>query len=305
MIKRKSTTASGSFELKKPDESREVNQPARKTFGTNLGSIFYTVQIITLVLVFMIIIILEPQVSSLYIVIPAIAFILIVDASIILIVYKRRKRAEQRSNTIAEWSKRNGLKFRSTKDFGIANRYPFNCLQLDAAYCADIVEGTFSARKICAFNYFRDVNDTFNQSRDTLQLGDNILGKYFLSAVIIETPVKFQRFQPLCVRPESLVYKAVESIGLEDIDFESIEFNNQFRVKAKDRRWAYDVVNQATMELLLASPRFIIEFQDCHVIAYRDKLFTTMDIEDALELLTGVLDNLPKSLSDEKKVERQ
>jgi len=126
-------------------------------------------------------------------------------------------------------------------------------------------------------------------------IGDDIAGKHVLSALIIESSIQFQRFQPLCIRPESFLDKAVESIGLEDITFESIEFNNEFHVKAKDRRWAYDAINQATMELLLASLRFNIEFQDNYVIAYRNTPFTTADIEDALKLLTRILDNLPNS----------
>ena len=63
-----------------------------------------------------------------------------------------------------------------------------------------------------------------------------------------------------------------EFFGFDDIDFESDEFSREFCVKAADRRWAFDVIHQATMEFLLAAPRFTIELAGPRVMAYRDEL---------------------------------
>jgi hypothetical protein len=310
VIKRKSTISSGSFEIKKPEESLEVKQPKRKTFEPDIRGLFYAAYIISMIIAMAIAAILSfrhigPWAMPIVVILGLILMIVII-ATGNFIMKKRQNRIDQRTKPLADWAKAKGFKFCSTKDFGLANRYCFKCLESGerSCYATDIIEGTFSGRRMCAFNYLHDLNDIYNNSENAQPIGDNILGKYILSAVVIETSVKFQRFQPLCIRPESLLDKATESVGLDDITFESIEFNGQFHVKAKDRRWAYDVVNQATMELLLASPRFIIEFQDRHVIAYRNKLFVAKDIEKALQLLTGILDRLPESVVQELQVNK-
>ena len=41
----------------------------------------------------------------------------------------------------------------------------------------------------------------------------------------------------------------------KEIEFESTEFSKEFHVKSPDRRWAFDVLSQATMEFLLALPQ--------------------------------------------------
>jgi hypothetical protein len=47
------------------------------------------------------------------------------------------------------------------------------------------------------------------------------------------------------------------------------------------------------MHLLLDSPRFSIQFGDTHVIAHRSGRFRVADFEQAIVLLTGLLDLLP------------
>ena len=67
------------------------------------------------------------------------------------------------------------------------------------------------------------------------------------------------RCKPLIIRPENFLDKIAEFVGFDDIDFELTEFSSKFYVKAPDRKWAYEVLHQATMEFLLESPRFTLE----------------------------------------------
>lgn len=106
----------------------------------------------------------------------------------------------------------------------------------------------------------------------------------------------------LLIRKENLGDKLVGGIGFDDIDFESAEFSRRFLVKSPDRRWAYDVLHQKTMELMLARPNFTLDFQGSQVMAYRDnKTLSTGEFSAALQLITGILDNLPESVVRELK----
>jgi hypothetical protein len=111
--------------------------------------------------------------------------------------------------------------------------------------------------------------------------------------------------KPLFIRPEGFFDKVTEFVGLDDIDFESAEFSQKFFVKAPDRRWAYDVLHQKTMELMLAYPRFYIEFQGTQVMAYYDnRTFSLGDFSSALKVVTTILEDLPPGVVEELKTMR-
>jgi hypothetical protein len=95
--------------------------------------------------------------------------------------------------------------------------------------------------------------------------------------------------------------KITDSPRSNDIDFESTEFNNQFHVSAHDRKWAYDVINQKNMDLLLNANHYNVEFNNNAIIAYRNDLFSPADFDAALNLINGMLDNLSESLIQELK----
>lgn len=105
--------------------------------------------------------------------------------------------------------------------------------------------------------------------------------------------------RPLLVRAESVLDKLAEVVGFDDIDFESGEFSRRFHVQAEDRRWAFDVLHQATMEFLLASPVFALDFQPGAVLAWRDTQLAVADLPAALDVVHGVLDRLPPSVVQE------
>lgn len=199
-------------------------------------------------------------------------------------------KSRQRTKGLKQWANSKGLSF-STKQFKKidktnAKNYR-SCSQCSTydCYAYNVTSGMLNNRKICAFDYHCSAGN-----------------RRVFSVVAIETDFKME---PLYIRPHYLVEKNIDSAKIRNIDFESAEFNSEFHVYSPDRRWAYDVINQSTMELLLCSCRFNIEFLEKHIIAYRNELFEIGYFEEALQLLTGILDNLPKSLSDEKKVERK
>ena len=116
---------------------------------------------------------------------------------------------------------------------------------------------------------------------------------HYFSAVVVETAPSLK---PLFIRGESFFDKIGEFMGFDDIDFELAEFSSSFHVTAPDKRWAFDVLHQEAMEFLLNSPRFALEFHGGRVVAYRNNTFSTADFESALEVVSGLIDRLPRSV---------
>jgi len=201
---------------------------------------------------------------------------------------------DKRRKELAGWAQANGLKFLPDKDHSVWMRYqPFKCLQRgEDRYAYNIMLGTAGQRVTCGFDYHYETHSTNSK-------GQRQTHHHYLSALVVDAGLPLK---PLFIRPEGLLDKVTEFVGIDDIDFESAEFSQKFFVKSTDRRWAYDVLHQKTMELMLAYPRFHIDFQGSQVMAYYDnKTFTLGEFGSALKVVTGILDYLPESVVRELK----
>jgi len=201
---------------------------------------------------------------------------------------------DKRRQELAGWARANGLKFLPENDYSIGSRYqPFRCLQQgNNRYGRNIMVGTSGQRVVCGFDYHSETNAASSN-------GLNPARQDHFSAVVVDAgfPLK-----PLFIRPQRLFDKVTEFVGFDGIDFESTEFSRKFAVKSPDRRWAYDVLHQKTLELMLDYPRFHIDFQGTQVAAYSGQTeFSPGEFESALNLVTGILDNLPESVVRELK----
>jgi hypothetical protein len=204
---------------------------------------------------------------------------------------------DKRRKELAGWAQANGLKFLPDKDHSVWMRYqPFKCLQRgEDRYAYNIMLGTAGQRVTCGFDYHYETHSTNSK-------GQRQTHHHYLSALVVDAGLPLK---PLFIRPEGLLDKVTEFVGIDDIDFESAEFSQKFFVKSPDRRWAYDVLHQKTMELMLAYPRFHIDFQGSQVMAYYDnKTFTLGEFGSALKVVTGILDYLPPGVVEELKAMR-
>lgn len=211
-------------------------------------------------------------------------FVLVVAAVIAAIVFgviQERKRRE----ALRAWVQRHGLQFNPDHDHSFDERFAeFDCLRQGRnRYAYNIITGDWQGRALSAFDYHYETTSTDAKGRTQTH-------HHHFSAVMLRANLPLK---PLIIRTEHLFDKLAGAFGFDDIDFESAEFSRRFHVKSPDRRWAYDVLHQRTMELLLDSPRFSIEFDRQHVIAWRSGRFSTADREAAIALIDGVLDALP------------
>lgn len=213
----------------------------------------------------------------------------VVIAGAIYFHYQQQKRIA----ALRELASRRGWRFSAGHDSTLATRYGvFSCLdQGSNRYAYNVLNGPCGDYEFCGFDYHYETYSTDSKGKRTTH-------HHYLSVVVIETDLPLK---PLFIRTETFFDKVGEFFGMDDIDFESHEFSRQFCVKADDRRWAFDVIHQATMEFLLAAPRFTIQFAGRRVMAYRGGTFTPEQFEQAEQVITGILDRLPNYLHREWK----
>jgi hypothetical protein len=219
-----------------------------------------------------------------------------VAASIGVAIWNSRMRNKRRQE-MAGWAQANCLDFLPEKDNSLWLRYPlFKCLQRgEDHYAYNIALGTSGHRATCGFDYHYETHSSDSK-------GNRQTHHHYFSALVVDAGLPLK---PLYIRPECLFDKVAEFVGFEDIKFESTEFSEKFFVKAPDRRWAYDVINQKTMEMMLVYPRFHIEFQGTQVMAYHDNRTLTLgEFSSALKVVNEMLDNLPPDVVEELKAMR-
>jgi len=194
--------------------------------------------------------------------------------------------AEQRKKRLIAWAASKGLRYDAGKVRGLDDRFPeFDCLRQGSdRYADNVMQGAWGERRILAFDYHYKTTSTDSKGRTQTS-------HHSFSAVIAHSDLPLR---PLLIRPEGFFDKVGEFFGYDDIDFESAEFSRRFYVKSPDRKWAYDVLHQRTMEFLLQAPTFTLRFAPGAVIAYDSSDFSVSKFEAAAEVIRGVLDRLPE-----------
>ena len=201
----------------------------------------------------------------------------------------------KRQKAIEAWAISRGFRFSQERDGSIEYRFPFPCLRDGSnRYGHNISVGEWCGRPICAFDYHYQTESGVGKNRRT--------NHYHFSAVIVDSGLPLH---PLLIRPEGIFDKITEFFGYDDIDFESSEFSRKFYVKSPDKRWAFDVISQKTMEFLLEMPRFRVELLGTYVIARSGcRTFSAGSFDPALLVASGIIERLPEYLLREMKGDR-
>ncbi|MCK4624199.1 MAG: hypothetical protein KAV00_02735 [Phycisphaerae bacterium] len=221
---------------------------------------------------------------------PWIVFVVAVGLLVLIFTYKITRaimfshgssRSIRRRGNLSAWAYAKGLTFDALPDDGLADRFSnFKCLRRGMSrYAYNRMAGKWGDLPIMAFDYHYSIGTSENRI------------DYDFSAVIITSRVPLK---PLYICREGFLDKLTESIGFDDIDFESAQFSRKFRVKSPDKRWAYDVIHARTMEHLLAGPDVSIQLDFMHIIAWSADWFSPADFDAAIELISGILDRLPE-----------
>jgi hypothetical protein len=208
-----------------------------------------------------------------------IIFIYIAIVAIVILVVHTL--SVQRRKKLEAFAKSQGWSFSSSKDKKFFNQYPrFKCLRRGhSRYAYNLMQGSRDGRDITAFDYHYVTGH--GKSRKV----------HNFSALVIQCLLTLK---PLYLRPENIFDRVTDFFGYDDIDFESAEFSRQFFVKARDKRWAYDILHQRMIEYLLGAPKFHFQFDVRDIMVWRNERFSEKDFDDAFLLIQGMLSRLPE-----------
>lgn len=211
---------------------------------------------------------------------PCFMFLVIVPIIIIAIVAAWYA-SQARKKALTAWCVHRGLSFSESRR-EIENAFPLcGCFSRGHnRYGYNFVRGSLGGRTVAAFDYHYETGSGKNHHT------------YRFSAVTVDSPVPLE---PLTIRREGFFDKVAGFFGHEDINFESADFSREFHVSAPNRRWAYDVLSQRTIEFLLGrDPHWGIQFERGCVVVWADSTMEPAEFEAAISLAVGILDGLPQ-----------
>jgi hypothetical protein len=99
-------------------------------------------------------------------------------------------------------------------------------------------------------------------------------------------------FPKLELRPEGIFGRAARRMGMKDIELESDDFNQRYKVSG-DRRFAYDVLHPRFMQWMLgtSAPGFTINGQ--YVALYGQGKIDTSKVDQEVAYLDAIVEHLP------------
>jgi len=215
-------------------------------------------------------------------------FIVIMIVFVIVAAVFSHRAAKKRQAELLAWATTNGFSYALGEDRSLEERFPLHrCLREGSKrYAENVMEGERDGRGVCAFDYHYETYSSNSK-------GGRQTHHHHFSAVVIDTGLPLKA---LNIRSENFLDKITEFVGYDDIDFELTEFSNKFYVQAPDRKWAYEVLHQSTMEFLLESPRFTLEMAGPWLMARRTGRLKPEHFSGALGVAEGILDRLPRYL---------
>ena len=177
-----------------------------------------------------------------------------------------------------------GLTFSSEDTVGCLG-FPFSLLSRgDGRGTENVMSGTWQGLPMTEFDYWYFEESTDSQGRTSRSYSR-------FSCAVTEVDAACSH---LTLGRENLLTRLADHVGLHDIEFESDAFNRAFNVKARDRKFANDLVDARMMQWLLAAdPDFRFEVAGKWLLAYSDKR-RPQDLIPLLGTLQQFRDHVPR-----------
>jgi hypothetical protein len=146
--------------------------------------------------------------------------------------------------------------------------------------------GNFRTYPIHAFDYHYETHSTDSK-------GNRQTHHHHFSCLILTLD---KAFPELTIAAEGFFSKIAQSLGYDDIDFESHEFSRKFCVRSKDKKFAYDFCHARLMEYLLLNQDLAIELEGMALAIVFSGCLEPAQIEQNLERLVQLRLFMPKYL---------
>jgi hypothetical protein len=183
----------------------------------------------------------------------------IVGGGVMLYFHLKAKRRE----AFGAFAAQHGLEYSPRDTFGTLG-WPFRLFRRgDGREVENVLWGTWESQPIQAFDYWY-----YDESTDSE--GNPSRSYHHFSCVLVEVAASFPHLE---IAREGLFTRLADHVGLEDIEFESPEFNRRYNVKAQNRKFAYELLDGKMLEWLVSFDQGLaFEVVGNRILAYQDRV---------------------------------
>lgn len=214
-------------------------------------------------------------------------FILVAALIIAGVIYSSIQ-ARKRREALDRLANKLGFRFQASRDHDLPDRFRF-LEKLDQGsnrYAFNLLWGELDGERVDVFDYHYETYSTDTKGRRTTN-------HHYFSFFILMLP---RPLPELTIGPEGFLSKFAQSLGYDDIDFESHEFSRQFCVRSQDKKFAYDFCNSSMIEYLLANRDISLEVENHALAIGFSSRLAVGEIEYNLGRLREIRQRLPEYL---------
>jgi len=185
--------------------------------------------------------------------------VLVAIGGIFLSYYLKKKRRDE----MATFALQNGLTFSAEDTSGIVG-WPFALFSRgDGRGAENVVSGKWNTKDpVTAFDYWY-----YTESTDSK--GNRTRSYQRFSCATIDVAAAFPHLE---IAREGVFTWLADRVGLEDIEFESPEFNRRYNVKAQERRFAFELLDARMLRWLVDFDQGLaFEVAGNRMLAYRKR----------------------------------
>jgi hypothetical protein len=158
-------------------------------------------------------------------------------AAVVLSLYLKAKRRD----AFRAFARGHGLQYSEGDPLNLL-AWPFSLFHRgDGRGIENSLWGSWEGQPMQAFDYWYYTESTDSQGHRTRSY-------HRFSCALVEVPASFPHLE---IAREGLFTRLADHLGLEDIEFESPEFNRRYNVKAKERKFAYELLDARMIEWLV------------------------------------------------------
>ena len=95
------------------------------------------------------------------------------------------------------------------------------------------------------------------------------------------------------VTPATPLTRLAGALGVDEVRLESDDLTQRYRIRAEDRRFAYDVLHPRTIEQLLALPRLDLRLAGADALLWERGTCAPEELLDRLAALSRLVDGIP------------
>ncbi len=216
-----------------------------------------------------------------------------IAALIIAAFFVSRYFKKKRRLAIASIALRHQLSFTPHDPFLLTVTYDFNLFKAgDGRGAENVITGQWKDRRVIAADYWYYTESSNGKG------GRSRSYKHFQVAIV---PIGAY-LPPVQIKGENVLTLLADHIGMEDINFESEEFNRTFNVKAHDRQFAFKLIDPRMMQWLLHVGRaYSYETSGSDLLVFR-KRSKPHEIPILLDVADQTIDRIPRLVWEDYQV---